>query len=147
METYAIIEVDPRDDTVVRQIHAFNRSEPSFPELQPRHFHHGYWWFAYRHGEPVGFAGLVPMVPFPGVGYLKRAYVLPEARGNGLQRQFLFTRETMARCLGWSMLTAECSAGNITSANNFLACGYDPFEPEQPWGELPDAIYWLKRLS
>ena len=144
---HQIREVDTRDPTVARKIHYFNRLEPQiFPELHFHHLRDGVWWLAFKKsGEAVGFAGLVPFVPFPGVGYLKRAYVSPQARGCGLQRQFLRLREDRARVLGWTHLVSECGAGNVHSGNNFLACGFDLCEPEQPWG-APGSVYWVKKL-
>ncbi len=126
-------------------IHRFNRMAPDiFPELQPRHIEDGYWWLAYLKQEPVGFAGLVPFEPFPNVGYLKRAYVLPEHRGHGLQQRFLFLREAKAKQLGWSLLVSECANGG-RSSHNFARAGYSPCDPEQPWG-TPNSIYWAKQI-
>jgi GNAT superfamily N-acetyltransferase len=146
MPEYLIREVDASDPNVAMKIRALNRRAPEcFPELRRHHLHKGFWWFACHGSKIVAFAGLVPFVPFPNIGYLKRAYVVPAARGNGLQRQFLREREQKARALGWMHLVSECNAGNIFSANNFLACGFDLCDPEQPWGP-PDSIYWVKRL-
>jgi len=146
---HQIREVDTRDPAVARKIHCFNRREPKiFPEL---HFHHlrgGVWWLAFKKsGEAVGFAGMVPHLPGTGVpiGFLKRAYVTPEARGCWLQRRFIRVRCDRAQVLGWTHLLAESTADNVHSGNNLLACGFDMFEPDQPWGPH-GSVYWIKKL-
>ena len=127
-------------------LHRMNDLEPSFPPLQPRHLERGYWWIAeMADGTAVGFAGMVPMTPFDGVGYCKRAYVLPRWRGSGLQRHFLRVRIEKARSLGWSKLVSECGGDNAPSAKNFLREGFRLADPEQPWG-APDSLYFEMRL-
>jgi GNAT superfamily N-acetyltransferase len=117
-----------------------------FPQLQTRHLVDGHWWIAQAmDGLVVGFAGMVPMTPFDRVGYLKRAFVLRDHRGRGLQGCFLREREKRARQLGWTLLTSECGADNGPSQNNFLRAGFQRCEPEQAWGE-PGSVYFAKRL-
>jgi GNAT superfamily N-acetyltransferase len=142
---YTIREVDGIEQA--ETIHRLNRMVPeTFPELQPRHLEDGFWWLAYDDRLPIGFAGMVPFEPFPGVGYLKRAYVLPEHRGHGLQQRFLFLREAKALSLGWHLLASECAVDNRSSARSFGRAGYEKSIPEQPWGAQP-SIYWVKRLT
>lgn len=146
MRAYSIAEVD--GVVFADALRSFNALEPHrFPPLQARHFELGYWWLAHApDGVPVGFAGLVPMTPFPGVGYLKRAYVSPDHRGHGLQLEFMAVREAKARLLGWTMLVSECAADNVHSASNFLKAGFERCEPEQPWGES-NAVFFIKRVE
>lgn len=145
--TYRIRQVAGRDRAIAATIHAFNRLVPEcFPELQPRHLTAGLWWLAYFDAATIGFAGLVPFEPFPRVGYLKRAYVMPEHRGHGLQRQFMAAREVAAKRLGWTCLVSECSADNRFSADNFAAFGFVQCEPEQRWG-ASNSVFWKKDLT
>jgi GNAT superfamily N-acetyltransferase len=147
MEQYRIREVAGRDRMVAAVLHGFNALAPEcFPPLEPRHLERGHWWIVYHSGVPAAFAGMVPFEPFPGVGYLKRAYVMPKHRGHGLQRALLTTREAKARHLGWTLLVSECAADNLPSARNFAAAGYAQAEPEQRWG-APGSIYWRKDLA
>jgi GNAT superfamily N-acetyltransferase len=125
-------------------IDAMNRLDPFFPELQERHIVSGYWWLAYLNDDPVAFAGMVPMEPFPGVGYFKRCLVKQGHHGHGLQYRLMKARELKARQLGWTMLVSECRADNEHSANNFRRAGFDEFEPEQPWAV--DSIFFKKTL-
>lgn len=134
--------------TCASVIHDFNRLSPdTFPELKPKHLERGYWFIAYDEenaNERVGFAGMVPFDPVPNVGYLKRAYVLPDARGNGLQWEFMLARERLAKELGWTQLVSECIYTNIHSANNFIKAGFKLCEPEQPWAV--NSLFWTKSL-
>ena len=128
-------------------LHIMNGFEPEiFPPLQSRHLVHGHWWIAQEEvtNIAVGFAGLVEMTPFDGVGYLKRAYVLPQYRGQGMHSQFLRVREQAARDLGWHLVVSECANRNVASAKNFTRAGYLQCDPEQPWET--GAIYFSKRL-
>lgn len=139
-QRYLICEVN--GSVFAGMIHSWNALNSVFPPLTDHHLETGYWWFV--HGvdaEPVAFAGMVMFEPFPGVGYLKRAYVNPAHRGHGLQRILLAVREAKARDLGWTQLVSECAAGNVHSARNFAAAGFLSVEPEQRWG-APGSAYW-----
>jgi RimJ/RimL family protein N-acetyltransferase len=138
---YEIHEVDGVEFSYT--IDALNRLDPYFPELQERHIVSGYWWLVYLGREPVGFAGMVPMEPFPGVGYFKRCLVKPGHYG-GIQLRAMAARDLKARQLGWTMLVSECHASNSRSAANFLKFGFEQFEPEQPWAK--DSIFFKKTL-
>jgi GNAT superfamily N-acetyltransferase len=147
---FRIREVAARRDRLLQeQICRFNSMAPdTFPALQDRHFERGHWWLAYPLGqsEPVAFAGMVPFEPFPLVGYLKRAFVLPAARGHRLQLRLLEEREAKARQLGWTLLVSECGPDNRASAANFAKAAFQTFEPEQRWG-APNSLYWKKDLA
>ena len=131
-----------------RVLRFFNSFEPEkFPELEHRHLRDGYWWLARGTDNGiVGFAGLVPMEPFKGVGYLKRAFVVPSARGHSLQRKFIYAREAKARMLNWWMLVSECDVDNVHSRRNFESLGFVLCSPEQPWGK-PNSIYFQKVIA
>jgi GNAT superfamily N-acetyltransferase len=139
---YEIVEVNGVHHSYT--IDALNRLDPYFPELQERHIVSGYWWLAYLNDDPVAFAGMVPMVPFPNVGYFKRCLVKPGHHGHGLQYRLMKARELKARQLGWTMLVSECRSDNERSANNFRRAGFDEFEPEQKWAQ--DSIFFKKTL-
>lgn len=117
-----------------------------FTALKPRHLDRGHWWLVYLAGRTVGFAGMVPFHPFSRVGYLKRAAILPEHRGHGLQRQLIDVREEFARSgTDWTHLISECLASNVSSANNFIRAGFMLCEPERPWEK--DTLYWIKEIQ
>lgn len=143
---YRITEADGSNHLAAATIRRMNALAPEiFPALESHHLENGFWWLAYFEGSVVAFAGLCDMEPFPNVGYLKRAYVLPDHRGHGLQGRFMSLREAKAREIGWTHLVSECGAANRASARNFERAGYMRCDPEQKWGDL-NSIYWKKSL-
>jgi len=148
--TYEIREIDAVLNRHI--IEEFNALDPYFPDLQDRHFKHGYWWLALKTDHPdavgeveaaVAFAGMVPFT-LPNIGYMKRCFVMPGHHGHGLQYRLLKARELKARQLGWTCLVSECRSDNKHSANNFRRAGFEPFEPEQPW--TPDSVFFRKHI-
>ena len=134
-------------------VESFNSLDPYFPPLQDRHFISGFWWLAFLTDHPdalgdveaaVAFAGLVPFEPCPGVGYLKRCFVMPGHYGHGIQFRMMAAREAKAKQLGWKALVSECRTDNAHSANNFRRAGFDVCQPEQPWAK--DSIFFRKTL-
>jgi GNAT superfamily N-acetyltransferase len=71
--------------------------------------------------------------------------VLPEARGQGLQRRLIGARERHARALGMAWLVTD-TYQNPASSNSLIAAGYRLYEPAQPWGAR-GTLYWRKRLA
>lgn len=127
-------------------IATFNAMEPSFPPLEPRHLSDGLWWLAYDEADqPIGFAGMVPFIPFAQVAYFKRAFVVPDHRGQGIQRAFITVREDRARQLGITCLVSDCAVDNIRSAANFHLSGFELCDPEQKWCPQP-SFYWVKDI-
>lgn len=113
---------------------------------------YGAWWLIYPFKSgfmfqmPVAFAGIVPASLGNGIGYLKRAGVLKDHCGHGLQRRLIRMREAYARKQGWHTIVTETSPDNIPSANNLIKAGYKIYEPETKWG-VKGAIYWRKPLG
>jgi hypothetical protein len=143
---FIIKEVDGVGHAMV--LRYLNAQEPSFPALKDHHLENGHWWVARLTlgRDFVGFAGLVPMTPFDGYWFCKRAYVVPVHRGGGLQRMFLRLREDKAVTLGARALVGECAGDNRPSENNFLKSGFMHTSPEQVWG-APGSIFFIKRLA
>lgn len=131
-------------------IRAFNGLFPKefTTPIEDRHLKNGFWWLVYPEDsyKVVGFAGMVPFYPFEEYGYLKRAALLPEARGHGLQKKLIAVRENLAMEHGyWSAMVSSTHISNQASSNSFIGAGYKLFEPERPW-EGMDSLYWIKRL-
>jgi GNAT superfamily N-acetyltransferase len=141
---YEIREVAGRDNEPA--IRAFNRLFPAqFEDLERRHIESGYWWLVHGAGQIVGFAGLTQFTPFPGIGYLKRAAVLPEHRGRGLQSRLIEIRIEKAKSIGWTHIVSSCEISNISSANNFIRSGFVLCRPERPWEK--DSLFWIKEIK
>jgi GNAT superfamily N-acetyltransferase len=105
-----------------------------------------FWWLARdEKGGPVGFAGLYVENYDHGIGSLCRAGVVEEARGHGLQRQLIKTRQDFAYKIGLTRLTTYTHNQNIPSMNNLIRSGFRLYEPPKGWAE-DDFLYWVKEL-
>lgn len=114
---------------------------PADPVIQPDE---GHWWIAYQGCNPVAFVGMTDVESWPKTGYIARVGVLPDYRGNGLQKRLLAVCERKGRELGLKQLIST-TYRNPPSANSFVARQYRTYEPQSRWG-AEDTIYWIKRL-
>jgi GNAT superfamily N-acetyltransferase len=103
------------------------------------------WWIAYYYREPVGYAGIRPSSSFYDAGYLCRAGVLPDHRGNGLQKKLIRTRIKYAKRQGWTVLRTD-TRDNPESSNSLISCGFKLFSPSRPWA-FKDSLYWIRRIN
>lgn len=119
------------------------------PNCPPSDKGTGLWWLARdSSGNAVGFCGVTyhsQLEHHEPCGFLCRVGVLPEARGNGLQRRFIRTAERQARRDGLQVMVTYTHNLNSHSANNFIACGYRVYAPRHYWG-LADGIYLRREL-
>lgn len=140
---YRFVEVDGETHAEVLR-HLNSQYPTAFPPLSDEHLATGFWWLLKTDcGILCGFAGMVEMSPFPGVGYLKRAFISPDHRGHGLHIHMIEAREAKARELGWHLLVTETTSQN--AARNFDRAGFERCHPEQPWGAKA-SIYFVKSL-
>ena len=107
-------------------------------------FDTGFWWLAYDGAEPIGFCGIGASSSWKNTGYMLRAGVLYEYRGQGLHTRLIRVRAQFAKRQGWSHLVTD-TTNNCPSANNLIANGFKMYKPSKPWG-LPSACYWIKKL-
>jgi GNAT superfamily N-acetyltransferase len=114
------------------------------PYDQPTDTNFGCWWVATKDGQDVGFAGLTRSLSWTDCGYLCRAGVVPDARGQGLQKQLIRVRIRQAKALGWNWLVTD-TTDNPASANSLIATGFKIFEPTKPWG-FKNTLYWRRKL-
>jgi GNAT superfamily N-acetyltransferase len=114
------------------------------PFDQPYDTNFGSWWIATANGVDIGFAGLVRTVSWTDCGYLCRAGVVPTARGQGLQKQFIRVRLRQAKALGWKWVITD-TTDNPASANSLIATGFKLFQPTKPWG-FKNTLYWRRKL-
>ena len=105
----------------------------------------GWWWIVYDAlNLPCAFAGLIPSVRWSDTGYLCRAGVIPNCRGQGIQKRLIRARVRQAKALGWNWLITD-TYENPASSNSLIACGFKLFEPSKPWGAI-GTLYWRKKL-
>jgi len=142
---YRIYQVDPSHTDVQTQLAFMHLT--CFPDVE-QVTQVGDWWFAYAIGttEPVAFAGLWKSQREESAGYLARAGVMPSARGHGLQKRLIKSREVAARKKGWHLLFSDTFPGNAHSLNNLFAAGFRCFVPKTPWSG-DEWIYMKKIIS
>ena len=105
-----------------------------------------WWWLAIdEDGKAVGFAGMRPSDRWQQTMYLCRAGVLPEYRGQGIQKRLISVRLIKARSLGNTHAITDCTTENPASARSLIAAGFRPYWPQIPWA-LPHSIYWIRKL-
>jgi GNAT superfamily N-acetyltransferase len=141
---YKIREVDALENDIADTLQELNTAMDCFPTLTHWEIENGHWWLAELEGDAVAFAGMVSSRQYNNVGYLNRAGVLPDHRGNKLQQRLMRVRLAKAKRLGWSHITSECT-GTVYSANNFIRCGFKMYEPRKPWA-FATTNYWIKKL-
>ena len=105
----------------------------------------GYWWLVYsEEGIPVAFAGLIRSSRWSDCGYLCRAGVVPNCRGQGIQKRLIQVRVRQARALKWNWLVTD-TYENPASANSLIAKGFKMYDPTKPWG-ADKTLYWRLTL-
>lgn len=102
------------------------------------------WWFALFENHPVAYLAIMPSLVVTNAAYLIRVGVLPEHRGNALQRRLMRCAEHWSRSQGFAEIISDTRL-NPPSANNFIRAGYKTFLPVAPWA-FPESIYWKKDL-
>jgi GNAT superfamily N-acetyltransferase len=137
-----IKRVDIRNSLIQDKLSALQKI--CLPFDNPYDTNFGSWWIAVNNNRDIGFAGLVRTVSWTDCGYLCRAGVIPSARGQGLQKKFIYVRIRQAKAFGWKWLVTD-TRHNPASANSLIATGFKMFEPTKPWG-CKDTLYWRKRL-
>lgn len=65
----------------------------------------------------------------PGVGEVKRMYVIPSHRGQGIARAVLAGLETRARDLGYRRLVLETGTRQPEAMALYASAGYRPLDP------------------
>jgi GNAT superfamily N-acetyltransferase len=134
--------VDIRKESIQDKLSALQKI--CLPYDQPIDTNFGSWWIASEGGRDIGFAGLVRSVSWTDCGYLCRAGVVPVARGQGLQKQFIRVRIRQAKALGWRWVVTD-TTDNPASANSLIATGFKLFQPTKPWG-FKNTLYWRRKL-
>jgi len=141
--TYTIRQVDGSQrhwETVLRALQ--KSCLPGDVVLSPR----AGWWFVATasDGRYAGFGAMSPSTRWSDCVYLSRAGVLPEFRGQGLQKRLIRIRLKTAKAIGMNWAVTD-TYDNPASGNNMIACGFKLFIPSDPWG-VGRTLYWRKRI-
>ena len=100
------------------------------------------WWVATHDGEVVGFISLTAHPT--GAGYIQRAGVSPDHRGQGLYVRLLRAATRCASTIPlFTSVVTDCTCWNVGSINGLIKAGFLAFSPSEPWA-LPDSIYWIR---
>lgn len=118
-----------------------------FPHDAPVNVTEGLWWIARDpEGKPAGFCGMSLWAGGDALtAYLSLAGVIPEYRGQGLQKRLIRTRLNKAKQLSLARVVTDTTTYNPASVNSLVACGFRQFLPAVPW-RVPGALYWEKTL-
>jgi len=99
-------------------------------------------WLASEGPKTVGCIALRPLPQFPQAGEVKRLYVRPEGRGQGIAAQLLEALEEYARGFGYRTLYLD-SKDDLTPAVRFYERhGYEICER---YNENPQATIFMKK--
>jgi len=135
---YKIKEVKLTDESLLWLVDVDSKIIQSGEEEWRKHR----WWFVYCAGERVGYAGLKIMSGInKGIAFLSRCGILPEHRGNGLQRKLIRVRLAAAKKALCDYVITYTLRTNLNSANNLIAYGFRMYIPEEEWGS-PDSLYY-----
>ena len=138
-----IQRVDTRLDSVQTRLSVLQKK--CLPYDKPYDTNHGYWWIATQDGVDCAFAGLVCSPWWSDCGYLIRCGVVPDMRGQGLQKKFIRVRIRQAKALGLRWLITS-TFDNPASANSLISCGFKMFDPTNPW-MTKHTSYWRLKLE
>lgn len=78
---------------------------------------------------------------------IKRMYVAPEARGQGLSRAVLAHLEETARAAGHDGLVLETGTRQPAAVALYTACGYVAVTAYGHYKDAPESVYLGKRLD
>lgn len=138
-----IKRVDIRLDLVQMRLSVLQKK--CLPNDKPYDTTSGYWWIATKNGVDIGFAGLVHSSRWSDCCNLIRAGVVPDMRGQGLQKKFIRVRIRQAKALKMNWIVTS-TFDNPASANSLISCGFKMFNPSKPW-MTKHTSYWRLKLE
>jgi predicted acetyltransferase len=138
-----IQRVDVRQSSVQTRLSVLQKK--CLPYDKSYDTNHGYWWIATQNGVDIGFAGLVHSSRWSDCCNLIRAGVVPDHRGQGLQKKFIRVRIRQAKALKMNWIVTS-TYDNPASANSLISCGFKMFNPSKPW-MTRHTSYWRLKLE
>jgi GNAT superfamily N-acetyltransferase len=114
-------------------------------EIQPEAVRRptGTFVVAWRAGQPVGCGALRP-TGSPGVAEIKRMYVAPEARRQGVSRLVLSHLEATAAELGYARIILETGTAQPEALALYESSGWERIEPYGHWKDAPSSVCFGK---
>lgn len=110
---------------------------------------HIHFFLARRSGEALGCAGVAL---YPGFGEIKRMYVRPEARGQGIADALMDRLAQVARAAGLGILRLETGDRQQAALRFYARCGFRDCGDFEPYSSMPaeniaTSIFMEKRLD
>ena len=102
---------------------------------------HGAFLIAWSDTLPVGCVSLRPLGP--GLGEVKRLWVAPQARGQGLARRLMTAVEDQARALGHTALNLDTNAALTEAIALYHKTGWTEIPP---YSGFPSTHWFTKAL-
>ena len=96
-------------------------------------------------GEAVGCGAVRPHLP--GVGEIKRMYVVPEHRGRGIARAILAALEAAAQELSFGTLRLETGPRQAEAIRLYESAGFVAIPPYGEYVGDPFSVCYEKRLA
>jgi len=96
---------------------------------------------AFSKGAPLGCVSLRTLAP--GLGEIKRLWVVPEARGKGMARRLMHAAEDQARALGMTRLKLDTNHILTGALALYRADGWVETEP---YSDYPATHWFTKAL-
>lgn len=104
-----------------------------------------HFFVARRSGKALGCGALI--IAEDGWGEVKRMWVAPDARGQGIGRKLLETIETAAREKGIGVLRLETGIKQPEAVALYRSCGFTECEPFGSYQPDPLSLFMEKRLT
>jgi putative acetyltransferase len=98
-----------------------------------------------RQGDAVGCIGLMPVVA--GVGEIKRMYVRPDQRGQGIARRLIGSAEALARHRGATTLRLATGSRQPEAITLYESLDYRPVPAYGKYVHEPTALCYTKSLN
>jgi len=105
------------------------------PLIGKREYH---WWIVYLDKVPIAYAGAREYLSF---FFLTRVGVLPEYRGNGIQKMLIASRVDFSKSLNIREVITYTSKCNSFSISNLKLIGFEIWK-EQILNFGDDFLYW-----
>lgn len=103
--------------------------------------------FAVARDDALRAVGCGAIVLGPAFGELKRMYVSPQCRGQGVARRLLSMLESHAAGRGATLLTLETGPFQPEALSLYESCGYVRCGPFGQYADDPLSVFMQKRLA
>lgn len=121
-----------------------------YADVDPTHPEHfappgGTFLVASSNGGAVGCGGIRRVDER--TAEIKRMYVVPEHRGNGIARAVLAELERWAGAAGYERIILESGTAQPDACALYESSGYERIEPYGVWKDSPESICYAKDLG